>query len=316
MMNQAAMVDVRRSALDVMKQALHVSIDQDRARELALQFEPVLAPAFSPAPNGLNTHDRALVHLMHAAVRFGSGWESGLRRRDGLDGASTVAAGLREQVERHGPPTARLLSRIKASDCARIFGQDPADPRCAELMELHARALRDLGRHLEAHHGGDALRFLACAGGSLQGLYDTCSGMPFFCDVQRYRGIEVQFFLRAQQLASGLAAEFGGKGPGRFEDMDDSCLSSDPVAIGALVAAGVLKPEQGILTRLSAGESIPAHSEREIELRAAAIVAVELFVHAARRAGREASSLGVDSWLRSRSDWLHAPVPRVRTVSY
>lgn len=316
MINQAAIVDVRRSALGVMKQALHVSIDQERARELALRWEPVAAPAIERAPTGLNAHDRALVHLVHAAVRFGSGWEAGLRRREGLNGVQTLAAGLREQVERSGPPTAALLARIKASDCARIFGQDLGEPQSAELMELYARALRDLGRHLEAHHGGDALRFLACAGGSLQGLYDTCSGMPFFCDVQRYRGIEAPFFLRAQHLALGLAAEFGGKGPGGFEDIDELCLSSDPVAIGALVAAGVLKPEQGILVRLQAGEAVPAHSEREIELRAAAIVAVELVVHAARKADREVNAQAVDSWLRSRADWLAAPRPRVRTVSY
>lgn len=316
MINQTAIVDVRRSALGVMKQALHVSIDQGRAREIALQWEPVPAPARERAGPGFGAQERALVQLVHATVRFGSGWEGGLRRREGLNGAQTLAACLREQVERSGPPSAALLSRIKASDCARIFGQDLGEPQCAELMDLYARALRDLGRHLEAHHGGDALRFLACAGGSLHGLYDACSGMPFFCDVQRYRGIEAPFFLRAQHLALGLAAEFGGTGPGGFEDIEELCPSSDPVVIGALISAGVLKPEQAILGRLAANDPIPAHSEREVELRAAAIVAVELMVHAIRRADRAANALGVDAWLRTRAEWTAGPRPRVRTVSY
>lgn len=316
MINQTAIVDVRRSALGVMKQALHVSIDQSRAREIAMRWEPVAIPALERAGTGLGAHQRVLVQMVHAAVRFGSGWEGGLRRREGLNGAQTLAACLREQIERSGPPTAALLARVKASDCARIFGQDLAEPQSAELMDLYARALRDLGRHLEAHHGGDALRFLACAGGTLQGLYDTCSGMPFFSDVQRYRGIEAPFFLRAQHLAMGLAAEFDGTGPGGFEDIDELCPSSDPVTIGALIAAGVLKPEQAILTRLAANEAIQAHSEREIELRAAAIVAVELMVHAIRRADRSANAREVDAWLRTRAEWLAGPRPRVRTVSY
>ena len=83
-----------------------------------------------------------------------------------------------------------------------------------------------------------------------------------------------------------------------------------------LVEADILRPEQGILVRLHAGETIPAHSEREIELRAAAIVAVELMVHALRREGRPATALGVDAWLRAQPRWCDAPRPRVRTVSY
>jgi hypothetical protein len=328
MLQQSEHVDVRRAALGVMKQSLHVSIDQDQARHLAQAWRPGAEFTAHPAPTMLDPEGRAMFHLVQAALAFGSGWCTRFRGPEGR--ANALADSLRGQFERAGAPSASLLSRIKPSDCERIllagasaesaagseqpFGAEGA--AAPELIELQARALRDLGRHLESHHGGQALRFLADTGGRLQGLLECCSALPFFHDVQRYRGVEVPFLARSQRLGLELAAEFRDSSFAGWSEYELYAISSDPVLIGILVAGGVLRPEQGIMARLVAGEAIPAHSEREIELRAAAIVAVELMVHALRRDGRPATALGVDAWLRAQSGWRDAARPRVRTVSY
>ena len=315
MLQQSEHVDVRRAALGVMKQSLHVSIDQDKARDLARQWEPDVAPVAHAAPATLAPEGRAMYHLVQACLSFGTGWCTGFRGPDERTG--DLAARLRQQFERAGAPSATHLSRIKPADCERILGAgpDPEGAAAPELVELQARALRDLGRHLESHHGGEALRFLADTGGRLQGLVESCSALPFFHDVQRYRGVEVPFLWRSQRLALALATEFRDTPQQGWTEWELYALSSDPRIIGVLVEADILRPEQGILVRLHAGETIPAHSEREIELRAAAIVAVELRVHALRREGRPATALGVDAWLRAQPRWCDAPRPRVRTVS-
>jgi hypothetical protein len=316
MLHQSEHVDVRRAALGVMKQSLHVSIDQDKARELAARWNPAATPATHPAPAELRAEGKALFHLVQAALSFGTGWRQEFRGiQDPRDG---LAVRLRRQFALAGAPSAAHLSRIKPADCERILGADPEleGASAPELVELQARALRDLGRHLESHHRGEALRFLAETGGNLQGLVESCSALPFFHDVQRYRGVEVPFFWRSQCLASELAAEFRDTPHQGWAEWEQYSISSDPRIVGVLVDAGILRPEQGILSRLQAGEAIPAHSEREIELRAAAIVAVELMVHALRRDGRPATALGVDAWLRADPRWCAAPRPRVRTVSY
>ena len=56
----------------------------------------------------------------------------------------TILAGLKEHFQKHGPLKAHQLAAATTADCAELFGQDPAVPAHAELMDLFARAFRDL----------------------------------------------------------------------------------------------------------------------------------------------------------------------------
>ena len=58
---------------------------------------------------------------------------------------------MKEHFEAHGPFEASALRRLEGRDCARLFEQDP-ESAAGELMELFARALRDLGAFLEERH--------------------------------------------------------------------------------------------------------------------------------------------------------------------
>ena len=70
--------------------------------------------------------------------------------------ACRASARSRRGLRAHGPWRADELAAIEVAEVAAAFGQDPGH----ELMALFARALRELGAHVRAEHGG---AFLALA---------------------------------------------------------------------------------------------------------------------------------------------------------
>jgi hypothetical protein len=84
------------------------------------------------------------------AINFGSGWWPTIRKRPGHSGYETIAAGLRERFAAGGPWTAEELTTVDTTAIAAVLGQDPEHP----LMSQFTAALRDVGAHLLADHGG------------------------------------------------------------------------------------------------------------------------------------------------------------------
>ena len=79
------------------------------------------------------------------AINFGSGWFPTLRKEPGRSGYFTVAIGVRRRFAADGPWRAGGPRRPRSPpEIARALDQDPEH----ELMELYARSLRDLGRHV------------------------------------------------------------------------------------------------------------------------------------------------------------------------
>jgi hypothetical protein len=143
------------------------------------------------------------------AINFGSGWFPTLRKREGRSGYHTIAGGIRDRFAGAGPWTAAELAGIDAAEIAEVLGQDPRH----ELMQLFARSLRDLGRHVAEEHDGRFESLVDSAGGSAETLVETLAGWESFADASDYNGLEVPFLKRAQIAAADLAragvASFG-----------------------------------------------------------------------------------------------------------
>ena len=128
---------------------------------------------------------------------------------------------------------------VAARDCARVFGQDLANRGAAELMELFARSLADLGRFIEARCGGSFEALIASANGSAGRLVDRLREMPLYRDVSLYRGLEVPLYKRAQITAWDLALAFDGRAPGHFEDLEALTIFADNLVPHVLRCEGV-----------------------------------------------------------------------------
>ena len=188
-----------------------------------------------------------------------------------------------------------------------------------EVMELFARALRDLGRMLTEQYQGSFESLSAATEGSALRLIEILVQIPFFADVQTYRGLEVPFLLRAQRIAVDLAQAFEGRDLGRFEDLELLAPSADNVIPHVLRTDGVLRYDRGLMERIDRGEPVPAHTEREVEIRASAVDAVERLVADIRARGVATTHVHVDAWLRQRGrhpSYREKPRHRSRTVFY
>jgi hypothetical protein len=112
------------------------------------------------------------------AINFGSGWWPTIRKRPGLSGYGTVAAGVEERFCNAGAWTATELTRVQPADIATVLRQDPGHP----LMEQFAAALRDVGRRVRDEHGGRFEAVVDSASGSAVAL---ASGLASFPDRDR-----------------------------------------------------------------------------------------------------------------------------------
>ena len=298
--------EVRAHAAAVAGSARRVSIEHARieAYAAALPLARARAPELDPATHYLGEPEGTLAYVVTLdAINFGSGYFPHLRKRAGLSGYFTVASGLKDLFETHGPLSPAELQATTPADCARVFGQSLDDPVVAELMTLFARALNDLGGYVATRCNASFRRLVDAADGSAEKLATLLAEMPFYAD----RG----FYKRAQLTAADLATA----GVAAFSDLDRLTIFADNLVPHVLRVDGVLRYEPGLLERINREELIPAGSPEEQEIRACALHAVELI----RDRVEPVTSMQLDYvlWNRGQQPAYKAqPRHRTRTVFY
>jgi hypothetical protein len=313
---------IRSACAEVARRARRVSLDADRLETFAadLAREPEPAPGDDPAHLRRRTREETLAFVLTLdAVNFGSGWFPFLRKRPGRSGYLTIALALAERFEAKGPWSAAALRELEERELAGVLGQDLAVPEVAELLGLYARALRDLGAWLLAEHAGRFAGPVEAARGSAARLVELLSAMPCYRDVSRYGELEVPFYKRAQITAADLHLALGGRGLGRFADLDELTLFADNLVPHVLRLGRVLVYDGRLALRIEEGELLAPGSAEEVEIRACALHAVERLVEATRRLGRPLPAWQIDEILWARGQWPEfkaVPRHRTRTVFY
>ncbi len=304
---------VRRACAAVAERATLVSVDGDALDRLAAALAgtepPALLPEEQPTAGVEGVDESAVAAEVVAwnAANFGSGWFPVLRKRPGLSGARTLASAFADQVRQAGPPTGEWLAAADTATCARIFEQPHPGP-VDDLLDLFARAWRDLGTLLLADHEGEAAELVRSAGGSAERLVATLSAMPLAHDVARYGDIEVPFFKRAQITVSHLTRALGGRGLGRFADGDRLTAFADNLVPHSLRMAGVLRYDPALAARIDQEDMLAPGEPAEVEIRACGVHAVEML---AARTGMTPADLDHLLWQRGQDAAVKA-VPRHR----
>jgi len=309
--------EIHSGCASAAERAGFVRIDYDRIPDYAaaLPLNEAASPELDADRHFIGNEDETVAFFLTLdAVNFGSGYFPHLRKRPGMSGYFTVASSLTDYYRSHGPLSADALARITAADCAEIFGQSGTDAVVRELMALFAKALNDLGNFLLNRFGGGFSSLVAAADGSAETLIRILAEMPFFNDVHPYKNLRTPFYKRAQLTAADLSIALGGKGLGRFHDLDRLTLFADNLVPHVLRVDGILVYDESLAARIESGSLIPAGSEEEIEIRACALHAVELIKAALNAAGSAVTSQGLDYllWNRGQQPYYKA-IPRHRT---
>jgi hypothetical protein len=304
---------VREAAAWVAGRARSVRIDEARIPAYASELGRVEAPPRDPETELLegDRETRATFVICLDAVNFGSGWWPTIRKRPGRSGYFTVAAGVTEHFRIARPWSAPELRAIDAAEIAAVLGQDPGHP----LMADFAAALRNVGAHIAADHGGSFAAVLNAAAGSAPALADLLAAWEAFADVSIYDEREVPFFKRAQIAAADAARA----GLADLRDLDRLTAFADNLVPHVLRVDGVIELAPSLAARIEAGQLLDHGSPEEVELRAAAVHAIELLAAERRRAGDPLTPAELDAalWNRGRGRRYKAvPRPRSRNTSY
>jgi hypothetical protein len=317
--------DIRESCRQVAEHAARVRIDRARLAEYARNFPTgeIGAATLDPATHHLgHGKDTLAFVLMLDTINFGSGYFPHIRKRAKdshafHSGYFTVAAGLNDWFQAEGAPSAARLARVTQGECARIFGQDLGSPPASELMGLFAKALNDLGALLLARFEGDCAKLVESAEHKAEKLVAILRVMPFFDDVAIWHDQRVPFMKRAQLAAADLGLAFGNEGWGWFDDLDRLTIFADNLVPHVLRVDGILQYDIDLAAHIDRGEPLEAGSPEEVEIRAAALHAVELLKQHLHAAGhRHITSMALDYLLWNRGqDARYKAIPRHRARS-
>jgi hypothetical protein len=262
-----------------------------------------------PAPGllGADRECRAAFAICLNAINFGSGWWPTIRKRPGLSGYLTIAAGLSERFRDAGPWSAQDLTAMDAKTIAAVVGQSPGHP----LMPQFAASLRNVGTHLLVDHGGSFEAVVDAADDSALTLTDLIAGWDAFADTSVYEGMLIPFYKRAQLAVADLERS----GVAELRDLDRLTAFADNLVPQVLRVDGILRLDPVLTARIEEGELLDHGSPEEVELRACAVHAVELLADAAD----DLTPMEIDAglWLRGgRPRYKVVPRPRSRNTGY
>jgi hypothetical protein len=289
---------VREACAEVAARARFVTIDPAGLARFAdsVPRAELGGNSTSLPPLAGDTEGLAAFVLTLDALNFGSGWFPVLKKLPGHSGYRTVESHLRARFIERGPIPAAELRAMDTRAAAELLGQSPAEGPLAELMELYARALRELGESVQRRASSSFAGFVEEAGGSGAALVRSLVAMPLWRDVSHYDHQLVPFLKRAQITVSDLAHALPDD-LGRFRDKDELTLFADNLVPHVLRLDGVLRFDAELVARIEREELLTPGSPEEVEIRACAVDAVEQIAVRMRERTGPVTARELDDWL-------------------
>jgi hypothetical protein len=318
-MGSSLLEQVRATCRTVAERAAYIQINYDLIPSYAAAIldEKTIQPEHDPASHYLSQgDDTAAFFLTLESINFGSGYFPHMDKRPGRSGYFTVAGCLKDRFKNEGPLSPLELNRLTPQDCTLIFEQNLKNQPIAELMQLFAKALNALGGYVQEEFDGSFTGLIEAADASAERLAQLLIRMPFFNDAVLYDTVEVSFYKRAQLAAADLYVAFKGKGPGRFDDLQNLTIFADNLVPHVLRVDNILIYPQALISHIDAGKLIPAGSAEEIEIRACALHAVERLKAELNASGHPVTAMELDFLLWNRGQQpAYKSIPRHRTRS-
>lgn len=241
---------------------------------------------------------------------------------------STTWRGRR--VERYTAFAAHIVNAVRADprwlDPAFWADMTPQQfaalvPTDGELLLIDERvtALRETGRVAVQQWRGQFTHAVEAAHNDAAELATLlASQLGSFRDVSTYAGRPVPILKRAQICAADLSCAWTRRGKPAINGLDKLTAIADYRVPQILRHLGIIRVSADLAARIEREDEIPAHSAEEIELRCAAIFAVEQMRAALADRGTTAAAWEIDFalWEQSHAADVSIKHHRTRTVFY
>jgi hypothetical protein len=252
----------------VSKQAQHVLINYDKISDytqLITRKYPLITQMGGGEHYISDDREKTAAYILALdSINFGSGYFT-LARERGIElEYAVIAGGLKKSFEYGALSTPAQWMNITAKDFSTMFSVPlRAHAELDGLLHNFANHLRETGEIITAQYGGKVLNLIEASGGSALKLADMVAVWEGFHDVHAYKGRDIPILKRAQIVAADLNLAIGG-----LRDIDKLTIFADNMVPHVLRCDGILS--------YTSDEPVVSGSEKEIEIRACAIHAVEL----------------------------------------
>lgn len=207
------------------------------------------------------------------------------------------------------------LAQISEADFKAIFkGKN-------ELLLVDERLsiIRENFSILNKKFDGSAQNLLEQAKGDVDTFVTTIlENFPTFRDEVVWEGKPVYFWKRVQIFPSDLSFALPDMGSIGFKNLENLTIFADYKLPQILEAFGALEYAPELLSDITEERLIPAGSQKEIEIRANTIVAIEKLAEALRAKGGNFSTHEVDwiLWVKAKQTKLPRPHHKTLTIFY
>ncbi|MBI5398097.1 hypothetical protein HZB03_01415 [Candidatus Woesearchaeota archaeon] len=172
------------------------------------------------------------------------------------------------------------------------------------LLDERLKVLNEVGSVLTRRYDADFGNFVECANGdALRLLNMIVTQFPSFNDVSMYIGKKVYFWKRAQLLVGDIFQAFDARGYGDLKNVGQLTTCADYKLPQVLRRLGILEYSKDLASRIDKKIAIPKDSEKEVEIRANTIWAVEFIKQKIQERIPDIDSLHVNDHL-----WLAGQV--------
>ncbi|CAN6450301.1 unnamed protein product [Victoria cruziana] len=286
------MEEVKKSAAWVAARSTHVTVDPSALEKLVDKIEGSL-PQVNWDFEGIHFFDNGPLTVQYLFVLDALNfcfWPD-----EELD-YSHLASGLKRALEND-------KSAFDADRLQSYTGQELRAmlkwPRPLPLEDERIRLLHEVGLELERSFQGKAINLVEHCGKSAVTLVDLITRhFPGFRDHSVYKGHQVFLYKRAQIFVADLWGAFKGEGYGAFGDISSLTIFADYIVPAVLRQYGVLNYDLSLAKEIDSSCEISAGSEREVEIRACSIYAIEKMKDLIKaKLGQRVLSIELDLWL-------------------
>ncbi len=236
------------------------------------------------------------------------------------DGYLALAVALRRAVESGTPLTdPDYLAGLNLDQVRELLAPDDGHQEIPLLPDRLVN-LKEVGRALRDRWAGSFEQVIISANGSsVAVIEEVLTALPSFRDTAIYQGRQVHFYKRAQILVADLHGALKGRKLGDFNDLERLTAFADYKVPQILRRFGILEYHPDLTRTIASYELIPPGDEREVEIRAATIWAVELLRQQLKQRNQPMRAFEIDWLLWNASQNLPTdaePYHRTLTIYY